>query len=252
MPAEGVYAAFASLGLRRFPALADVGGHYRSEEDEPSLRVHILEDDAERVGSDQVYGCHLAVEFVSQLRPAERAHETARAAARLEQDIKDARRALGHMGHETGRLHGGFADARSPRHACPYRYEEVEHTADRALSVWGKHPQDLFAGAARGMFDLMADVEGLVATTWRAVQLEDWDQESLLVAWLNELLFLSEAEDLLLVDYRIESLTDTALVAQVGGTPGPVTKAAIKAATFHNLAVVREARGWATVVTFDV
>jgi SHS2 domain-containing protein len=43
-----------------------------------------------------------------------------------------------------------------------------------------------------------------------------------------------------------------ALVARVGGTPAEVTNAKIKAATFHDLALVRDEAGWSTVITFDV
>jgi SHS2 domain-containing protein len=102
------------------------------------------------------------------------------------------------------------------------------------------------------MYSLMADLDGLVATTWHDVRLEDWDLESLLVSWLNELLFLTEVEGLLFVQFRIKSLSDTVLVARVGGVPGSVSKASIKAATFHDLCLVRQDDGWATVITFDV
>jgi SHS2 domain-containing protein len=70
------------------------------------------------------------------------------------------------------------------------------------------------------------------------------------------------------VDYRIGSLTEAAsagsagaasaesagaaLVARVGGVSIPVTKASIKAATFHNLEIVQAESGWSTQITFDV
>jgi len=135
---------------------------------------------------------------------------------------------------------------------CPYHYLEVDHTADRALRVWGRELSDLFVGAARGMASLMADLDGLAATEWREIRLEAWDRESLLVDWLNELLFLTETERLLFVDYRIESLTDTALVARVRGAHAPVTKAVVKAATYHDLRLVHDGTGWSTVITLDV
>jgi SHS2 domain-containing protein len=98
----------------------------------------------------------------------------------------------------------------------------------------------------------MADLDGLVATHWRELRLESWDRESLLVDWLNELLFLTETEGLLFVEWRIESLTDRELVARVGGAPAPVTRAGIKAATFHDLALRQDESGWFTTITFDV
>jgi len=102
------------------------------------------------------------------------------------------------------------------------------------------------------MTGLMADLDNLVPIEPREVRLQGWDRESLLVNWLNELLFLAETERLLFVDYQIESLTDTALVVRVRGAHSPVTKAAIKAATFHDLQLVHDGAGWSTVITFDV
>ncbi|MGD9048990.1 MAG: archease, partial [Anaerolineae bacterium] len=141
-------------------------------------------------------------------------------------------------------------------------YQEVDHTADRALRVWGRGLPDLFVGAARGMYDLMADLDLLVSISWQTIRLEAWDQETLLVDWLNELLFHTEMDGLLFVDFRIESLdapsqlgsgsSTASLVAHVGGVHAPATGADIKAATFHNLSLVQDESGWSTVITFDV
>ena len=111
------------------------------------------------------------------------------------------------------------------------------------------------------MCSLMGDLEGLVPEVWRTIRLESTDRETLLVEWLNELLYLIESEGLLFVDYQIEDLRDYAalygaagarIVAHAEGAVAPVTKAHIKAATFHDLALVEEAGGWATAITFDV
>ncbi|MGD8398507.1 MAG: archease, partial [Anaerolineae bacterium] len=130
----------------------------------------------------------------------------------------------------------------------------VEHTADRALRVWGEELVDLFVGAARGMCGLMARVEeaGTPLLKWHEVSLESLDREGLLVDWLNELLYLTEVEGLIFCDFRIRSLSDTHLVARIGGAPGEVTGAHIKAATFHDLEIEPADGGWATVITFDV
>jgi SHS2 domain-containing protein len=72
------------------------------------------------------------------------------------------------------------------------------------------------------------------------------------VDWLNELLFLTEAEGLVFSEGHIESLDERALVGRAGGMVAPTTKAQIKAATYHELELVRDAGGWTTVITFDV
>jgi len=239
VPADGVYAVFASLGRERYPAVANVGVRPSFDNGQRTVEIHLLDFDRD------IYGCDLVVEFVARLRDERRFEDIEDLVSQIDRDSRSAREILG---REASPPDGTGGDGEP----CPYRYVEIEHTADRALQVWGNRLLDLFVGATRGMYSLMADLDGLVATNWREVRLDAWDRESLLVDWLNELLFLTEAEGILFVECDFESLTDTALVAQVGGVLALPTKAQIKAATFHNLALERDERGWSTVITFDV
>jgi riboflavin kinase/FMN adenylyltransferase len=247
VPADGVYAVFAVLGTERHPAVANVGVRPSFDSGPRTVETHILD-----FGQD-IYGCDLVVEFVARLRDERRFANIDDLVAQIGRDSEAARRILSAQ-QQVASSKG------SSSVACRHRYREIEHTADRALWVWGSELPDLFAGAAEGMYSLMADLDGLVATDWRQVRLEALDRETLLVDWLNELLFLTEMERVLFVDYRIESLTESAstgpagaaLVARVGGASMPVTKASIKAATFHDLEIVQADSGWSTQITFDV
>jgi riboflavin kinase/FMN adenylyltransferase len=239
VPADGVYAVYASLGRERYPAVANVGVRPSFDNGQRTVEIHILDFDGE------IYGCDLVVEFVARLRDERRFEDIDDLVSQIERDSQSAREILGREAQPAD-------DTGGDGEPCPYRYREIEHTADRALQVWGKKLPDLFAGATRGMYSLMADLDGLVPTHWREVRLDAWDRESLLVDWLNELLFLTEAEGILFLECDFESLTDTELVARVGGAHALPTQAEIKAATFHNLALVRDENGWSTVITFDV
>jgi riboflavin kinase/FMN adenylyltransferase len=239
VPADGVYAVYASLGRERYPAVANVGVRPSFDNGQRTVEIHILDFDGE------IYGCDLVVEFVARLRDERRFEDIDDLVSQIERDSQSAREILGREAQPVD-------DTGGDGEPCPYRYREIEHTADRALQVWGKKLPDLFAGATRGMYSLMADLDGLVPTHWREVRLDAWDRESLLVDWLNELLFLTEAEGILFLECDFESLTDTELVARVGGAHALPTQAEIKAATFHNLALVRDENGWSTVITFDV
>lgn len=246
VPADGVYAVFAVLGMERFPAVANVGVRPSFDNGRRTVETHLFDFDQD------IYGCDLVVEFVARLRAERRFEHIAELVAQIEQDSEAARNVLSSRQAAIGHNEAARAAGELRSTVCPYRYQEVEHTADRALCVWGKRLSDLFAGAARGMYSLMAELDGLVATTWQEVRLEGWDRESLLVDWLNELLFLTEMEGLLFVEYKIETLSDTLLSARAGGVVSPVSKASIKAATFHDLALTRDGDGWSTVITFDV
>jgi SHS2 domain-containing protein len=131
-------------------------------------------------------------------------------------------------------------------------FEELEHTADRALRVWAGDLPGLFVEAARGMFSLVADLAGDASPRgWDPISLDAIDHESLLVEWLNELLFLAEDADHLFVAFRIEHLSSTQLCAQAGWVPGHPTKAHIKAATYHDLQIVETNGALRVELTFD-
>lgn len=241
VPADGVYAVFAVLGRERYPAVANVGVRPTFDNGQRTIETYILDFQGD------IYGCDLVVEFVARLRSERRFGSVDDLIEQIGKDSDMARQILA----EQPAPDSAGEETKTP---CPYRYREVEHTADRALWVWGQSLPDLFVGAARGMYNLMADLtgKGLVATQWYTVSLEALDRESLLVDWLNELLFLTESEGLLFVEFSIESLTDTTLEARAGGVAAKETTFDIKAATYHELEIEKEKEGWSTLITFDV
>jgi SHS2 domain-containing protein len=132
------------------------------------------------------------------------------------------------------------------------KFEEIEHTADLALRVYGQDMRELFGNAAYGMFALMAEpsLEGLARE--REVSLEAMDYEGLLVDWLNELIYLHEVEGETYSQFTIETLSPTKLKAHVTGGPTKSKTKAIKAATFHDLEIVKTSSGYKATIVFDV
>jgi SHS2 domain-containing protein len=133
-----------------------------------------------------------------------------------------------------------------------FRFEEVEHTADLALKVHGHSLEEIFVNAACGLFSLMADLENLSLSVSREVHLGAPDRESLLVDWLNELLYLHEVEEEIYTRFEIETLSSTALSAIVWGAKVTASKLTVKAATFHDLEIRETEGGYMTTVVFDV
>jgi SHS2 domain-containing protein len=69
-------------------------------------------------------------------------------------------------------------------------FEEIEHTADRALRVRGATLDELFANAGRGMVALTGAEADPNRSVLHEVDLEAPDVESLLVDGLSELVYL--------------------------------------------------------------
>jgi SHS2 domain-containing protein len=132
------------------------------------------------------------------------------------------------------------------------RYEQLEHTADLELRIYGRTLRQLFANAAYAMFSQLADLEGIVSNLQREVKVGGIDYESLLVNWLNQLLYLQDTRGEVYVAYEIHSLSWRRLQATVQGAATKDIHTIIKAATYHDLSIAK-AHGWylATIV-FDV
>lgn len=130
-------------------------------------------------------------------------------------------------------------------------YEEVEHTADWALRVWAPDLEGIFAQAAQGMYALMETTLAPDPHRDMTVELQAPDSESLLVAFLSELLYYGEAEGLGFEDCRV-ILVDQSLRATLRGARITSQVKEIKAVTFHNLKIEpHDGMFWATIV-FDV
>jgi SHS2 domain-containing protein len=133
------------------------------------------------------------------------------------------------------------------------RFEEVDHTADRALHIHGRDLPELFVNAAAGMNSLMLSSDcGGVGTVEKTIELEAIDAESLLVAWLSELAFWAETASLIFSRFDVMELSPTRLRAVIRGDQLTAIEKHVKAVTFHNLAIRRTPAGLSVTVVFDV
>jgi len=131
------------------------------------------------------------------------------------------------------------------------RFEEIPHTADWSFRAFGKDLRELFENAAYAMFALEGAEPGEAKIT-RAVAVTGIDYESLLVNWLTELLWLQESHHETYQRFQIETITPTALRAQVFGAPMAGLNKIIKAITYHNLKIEQTAERWQATVVVDV
>ena len=132
-------------------------------------------------------------------------------------------------------------------------FEEIDHTADRALRIYGSNLGDLFLNAAQGLNSLMVTtpISGSEQQE-KFVALEAMDAESLLVDWLSELAYWAEIDMLVFEEFKIESVSSTHIRARIYGTRVKQLKKHIKAVTYHNLDIVQTDEGMTATVVFDV
>jgi SHS2 domain-containing protein len=138
----------------------------------------------------------------------------------------------------------------------PKPYEVFEHTADVGLHAYGSTMAELFVHAAQGMESLMVPLEQIRLVTSREITVEGHDSVSLLIAWLNELIFLFDTEYLLFRDITIDTITETRVIGRVVGEPYDAQRhelsSAIKAVTWHEAAVNLTDQGYQARIIFDI
>jgi len=130
-------------------------------------------------------------------------------------------------------------------------FEEIPHTADWALRVWAGDLPGLLAEAARGMNWLAGAELADHGRETKAFETEAAEAESLLVAFLSELVYYAEQENLGFDEFDIR-IFDERLSVNMQGAPLKALTKAIKAVTWHNLEVKETARGLEVVIVFDV
>ena len=130
-------------------------------------------------------------------------------------------------------------------------YQEIDHTADWALTVWAPDLPGLVEQAARGMFTLSGVVLAPSPRVVRTLSLTGFDPEHLLVTFLSEILFIGEEEGLGFDEFHL-TLTELSLSATLSGAPIASQQKEIKAVTYHDLQVRSTPRGLEVTIVFDV
>ncbi len=131
-------------------------------------------------------------------------------------------------------------------------FQEVPHTADWAYRIWAPDYPGLFIQAGQGLYTLVKAQLVTVPRVSRRLELWAVDYESLLIAWLNELLYLRESEHLGFDEWDITDLDAQHLVATLGGAALQAWEKDVKAATYHNLSIVATAEGLEATIVLDV
>lgn len=139
-------------------------------------------------------------------------------------------------------------------------FEFVEDvTSDLAFVARGPDLAAVFASSADALLAAtLEDAGALEPRVERSIALREPDAELLLLHYLNELIYLRDAEQLLLRAGALDVATDgeASLAGTLVGEPIDRTRhallAEVKAATAHGLRVARTRDGFEARVTLDV
>lgn len=135
-------------------------------------------------------------------------------------------------------------------------FETFEHTADLGLRVRAASVNDLFAEAGRGLFSVIVEnADSVRPEVSRELRLQAGSLEDLFFDWVAELLYICDAEKLVLGRFEV-TVAGTALDAKVMGeridTGRYVLLREVKAVTYHGLVVRQSGQHWEAEVIVDI
>jgi SHS2 domain-containing protein len=123
------------------------------------------------------------------------------------------------------------------------RFQIIDHTADTGLIAYGSTLAESFSNAAAGLFSIISDISEISEKKSCRVEVKATDLNSLLVNWLNELVYIFDVDHMLFRRCLVEELNETGLKAVCHGEKyDPARhhlKTGIKSATYHLLDVNR-------------
>jgi SHS2 domain-containing protein len=142
----------------------------------------------------------------------------------------------------------------------PYQYLEEIGTADIAFEATGRDLAELFSEAADATTNVMIDnIEAIQPRESRRIKLSNDNLDMLLFDFLQELIFLKDAERLLLRirEVQIAERDEIYFVsATAEGEPLDAERhhqrADVKAVTLHGFSVERTKDGWKARVLLDI
>ena len=142
----------------------------------------------------------------------------------------------------------------------PYTYLEEIGTADIAFEASGRDLAELFSDAADATTNVMIDnLEAIQPRETRQIELSNDKLDMLLFDLLQELIFLKDAERLLLRIPELQiSKRDESYVLKATAQGESLDaerhhqRADVKAVTLHNFSVEQTEHGWKARVLLDI
>jgi SHS2 domain-containing protein len=142
----------------------------------------------------------------------------------------------------------------------PYETIDDITRADIAFRISGRDLNELFFSGAQALVSVMVDnPESIVHETERKINIKNSSLDMLLYDFLDEIVFIKDAESILLYPQNIKITNlnniyyfDCELSGETIDGKKHKLKVDIKAVTMHNLNVIKTETGWEAVFVLDL
>jgi SHS2 domain-containing protein len=135
-------------------------------------------------------------------------------------------------------------------------FEILEHPADIGFRAHGATLEALYANCAIAMLSIAFERGGVEARAEYAISATGGDPESLLVSFLNEVLYWADGRRIAFHDFVVHELTQESISAAGRGEPRDPERhpalLVVKAVTYHQLKIRQTPDGWIAEVYLDI
>lgn len=135
-------------------------------------------------------------------------------------------------------------------------FEILEHPADIGFRALAPTLSELFAESAMALLTISGDPQAAEPRETYHIELESNDRDSLMVDWLNEVLYWFDGKGVAFHEIQVARCTSTGIHAIAKGEKrNPERHRArliVKAATWHQLRIEQRGEAWCAEVYLDI
>ena len=133
------------------------------------------------------------------------------------------------------------------------KFEFLEHTSDIKLKIYGDTLNEIFENSVLAFSSYIAREEKIKSRKSKIVEVSGRDNESLLYNFLDELIYLLDADEFIASKAKV-TLRGNNLIAEVFGDNTKDYKglSQIKAATYSEMYIKKTSKGWEAQFVLDV
>jgi len=137
-------------------------------------------------------------------------------------------------------------------------YEYFETTADIGIIAFGKTLEEMFENSAKGLFNVMVDIELIKKVEKRSFEVVSEDLSGLLYDFLTELLILHDSEVLVFSEFSVSVEKNENYVLSCISEGDFFTKEKyepkeeVKAITYHKMDISTNENGWEARFIIDL
>jgi SHS2 domain-containing protein len=120
-------------------------------------------------------------------------------------------------------------------------FERFDADADLGIRAWGPTRAEAFAQAALGVLSLIVDPAAVSPRETREVRAQAESPQTLLVAWIDECLYVHEIEAFVVNRVEVSACADGVVLGRLHGEPLDAGRhrvdTAVKAAGLHGVSI---------------